>query len=513
MKKLLTSFQMKSIDYEAITNKGISSLILMENAGQCLSAEILTITNENNNVLFLCGKGNNGGDGFVAARHLVLNNINTKVISVFSKESLAGDALINYNNLLNFNEIIHLEDISKEHLNDLINKHDIIIDSLLGTGLKGAVKAPLDDIIKIINNSNKLVIAADIPSGICADTGKILGTAIKAKKTVTFATSKVGMYLYPAYEYCGEIINREISIPKTLLYRNEHNINLVTESYITQIFPKRIQDSHKNLFGRCIVIAGSKFMPGAALLTAKPVLKTGCGYCTLITEETNIQSLYAFIPECVFKPLNYPNNNNNELIKSIKQHSSIVIGPGLTTSREVINFVENLLLIIENTKIPLILDADAINCLSFINKFKLPENSVITPHPKELANLLEVKIEDILENKIYFTRLASEKYKCTTVLKGTNTIICDKDLNIYINNTGNSALATAGTGDVLSGIIGGFAAQNSNFVDMVILSVYLHGKSGEIASLEKNEYSVTAGDVINCIDKSINSVLSRSNFT
>lgn len=514
MKKVLTSLQMQNIDKYCIEHLNIPSSLLMENAGYELFKSIYEKTGLNlrTKILFICGKGNNGGDGFVAARHAVIKKLNINILSIAKPENMSKDTLLNHNVLRNFTDILYLDDLNLKYTEELINNHDIIIDAIFGTGLSNTIKEPYSQIIEFINRSNNYVVSADIPSGICSNSGKILGNAVKSNKTVTFAAHKLGMFMYPAVEYCGNIVVGEISIPHNVLNHEKHNINLITEDFIKNNIPKRIENSHKNSYGKCLVIAGSRLMPGAAFLSAKPVMKTGCGYCTLVTSQDRLSNSFGFMPECVFFDAELERQNIDRIVEEIKKNTSIVIGPGITDSENTVEFISSFIKKINDIIIPVIFDADALNCISKLENVRLPEMSVLTPHPKELSRLLKVELSEINDNRVKYARALSEKYNCITVLKGANTIISDKTGNIYINPTGNSALATAGTGDVLSGILGGFTAQNKDILNMVIVSVYLHGKAGEIASKKSNEYSVTAMDVIYNIENAINIVLGRSYF-
>ncbi len=512
MIKILTGSQMAEIDNKVTQELKIPVEILMENAGSAVAQSIFEITEDEQSetVLVICGKGNNGGDGFVAARHLIENNIDTTVISLYRENELSQAALLNHNILKHFTDIIYFDEIDLEYLTELVSSSDIIVDAILGTGLSSPVKDKISEVIDIINqNSCGTVVAVDIPSGLDSQSGKILGNAVIADYTVTFFAPKLGTILHPGTDISGEIILCDIGIPKKLLDSEDYKINLLTGEYAGSLMPYRPDNSNKGTFGNVLTVAGSGSMTGAAFLSAYSSLKSGAGYVTLACPLSIVPSVASAAPEIVYLPLEETKNRTIsedafEVVyeKAIKS-SCVLIGPGLSTENPAFEFVLELTKALNKAEIPVIYDADALNCFAMCGDCVLPENSIITPHPKELSRLMKVPVEEILKDRIASALKASRKLNTTVVLKGQRTVIADVEGNVYINPTGNSALAKAGTGDVLSGMIAGFAAQGLPLLEAAQLAVYVHGLAGEAASEDLTEYCVCASDLLDYIPDAI----------
>ncbi|OGI22032.1 MAG: hypothetical protein A2255_01005 [Candidatus Melainabacteria bacterium RIFOXYA2_FULL_32_9] len=512
--KVLTGTQMRNIDKKAIEELNIPSLILMENAGRAVFEQVIEILNEikdeHISVLVICGKGNNGGDGFAAARHLILEEIPVYVLSLYHEEELSGDALANHSALKNFTDIFYYDEIDAETFQDMLSISTVIIDAIFGTGLNTEITGHLYQVINTINEfAEGYVVSVDIPSGIDSNTGKILGNAVVADYTVSLFTPKLGTILYPGAEHSGEIIINDIGIPPTLLQEPDYNINLITGHYVCANLPLRPNESHKGMFGSVFNIAGSFGMTGAAFLSAYSSLKVGAGYSILATPESLVPIFSAMAPELVYAPLKETANKAiskesvNTALDMSEKSNIFLIGPGIGTDPSTVEFISEFTQKITDRGLSAIFDADALNCLAQMENFALPINSIITPHPKELSCLLKVSINDILDNRINYAREAACRFNTIVVLKGARTIIAEPDGTIHINPTGSSALATAGTGDVLGGMIAGFAAQGLELRDAAILGVYLHGATGDIATKNLTEYCVTASSLLDYIPDAI----------
>lgn len=520
MLKILSGKQMREIDRKAIEELKIPGIILMENAGRSVCEQVIEIIdstkNEINSVLVICGKGNNGGDGFVAARHLIENNIQTTVISIAMKDNLSASALINHNILEHFAEIIYFEEIGLDKLRNMVSESGIIIDAILGTGLNSPVKGNIKDIINSVNEyAEDFIVAVDIPSGINSDTGEIMDVAIVADYTITFHAIKSGLVNYPGAKYSGETIVSPIGIPEFLTEGADFNSRLITENYIHNTLPIRQESSHKGTFGKVFNVAGSAGMTGAAYLCALSSLKAGAGYSILAAPQSIVPIISSMTPEIVYVSLDETDEkavSERALDKALEKSRDAdiyLIGPGLGTDKSTIEFVSQFIQQLTDRGKSIIADADALNCLALReNNFYLQSNSLITPHPKELSRLMNIPVEEILKDRIKYARIAAEKFNTIVVLKGAHTVIAEPNGNIYINPTGNSGLATAGSGDVLSGMIAGFAAQGLNLKDAAIVGVYLHGLTGDIAAKELTEYSLTAAELLNYIPSAIKQVLS-----
>ncbi len=512
MIKVLSGQQMRKIDQKATKELEIPGILLMENAGRAVYQKIEEIAGvEDKSVLVICGKGNNGGDGFVAARHLMENSIQTTVISLFRPDSMSKDALINHNILQNFAEIVYLEDIDINRLKGLIAVSDVIVDAVFGTGLNSEVRGMAEEVINSINEyAEGEVVAVDIPSGICADTGKILGCAVIADYTVTFHCPKLGLLLYPGTERCGEIMVETIGIPEFLNDEKEINTYLITNHYAHILLPLRPENAHKGIFGKVFNISGSYSMTGAAYMCAMSSLLVGAGYSILAATKPVINSVASKASEIIYVPLEETSHgtiSENALPDALdKSFNSdvIAIGPGLSTDESTVKFVAGFIQQVTNRADTVLIDGDALNSIALQENRVLPLNSVITPHPKELSRLMDVSLEDILEDRLGSARNAALKLNTIVVLKGANTIIAEPDGNAFINVTGNSGLATAGSGDVLSGIIAGFIARGVEPKDAAILGVYLHGLAANIAVESLNDHSLTAVALMDYIPDAIN---------
>ncbi len=504
--KVVTGELMKEIDKCAIEDFNVPSIILMENASLSVVNIILENINtiKNPKITVVCGKGNNGGDGFCIARHLYQKNIDVNVIIV-------GDSLITEDALTNLNIIKKLQlpiielknekefDIVKE----LILKADIVVDAILGTGLKGGTKGIIKQTIDIINDNSRFTISVDIPSGVNSQTGHVETNAIQADITITFELVKQGLILYPGAEYTSELIVTNIGIPKQIINNIDTKVNVLEDKDIINLIPKRSARTNKGSYGKLMVIGGCEEMTGAVILTCKSAYKTGVGLVNLvapkevinITKCQTIENVNTIVPSFEGKVC----LESFEKIKdSINKYDAIAIGPGLGQSKQVTEFIYEFLY---NVTIPIVLDADALNAISKdINILKLIKAPVIiTPHPGEMSRLINVSIEDILNNTLYIVKEFSSKYNVITLLKDARTIIGNNKGEIYINTTGNASMAKAGSGDVLTGIIGSLLAQGKDPFLAAAISAYIHGRAGEKASKHLGMYGVLASDICNYI--------------
>lgn len=498
--KIVNSSQIKLLDKKTIEEFGIPSLVLMERAG----LEVFKILQKKyyfNKILILCGTGNNGGDGLVLAR--LFHSINKKVTIV-----LIGD------NNKRTQENRHQLDLVKklsinilDYTNDLdFNNYDLIIDSIFGVGLTRNLEGEYFEIINKANNSNSFKVAIDIPSGINADNGKILGIAFKANVTITFALPKIAHYSDQCLDYIGELHIVDIGIPE--FYYENINTNLVDENFIKNIFNfERKKNSHKGTFGRHLLIGGSIGLTGAINLAIKASLISGTGLVYGIVPNEIYNILASQIPSAMIYPI-----NDKKIYEIIENSNCISIGNGFGNNTENIKLLEYL---IENYKNPLIIDADAINHIS--KNIEILKNrkylTIITPHVGELSRLINVSINEIQQDRIKavsnFFNIFNNNF--ILVLKGAKTIISDSN-NIYINSTGSPSLARGGSGDILIGIIGSMICQNNNILNSVILSVYIHGLVGEIISNKINDINIIPENIIDYIPLAFNKIGKLSNI-
>ncbi len=506
--KLLNSREMREIDYQAINEYGIPSIVLMENAGirTVEVVEDLLESRGGKNVIVLVGKGNNGGDGLVIARHLLNSGVNVETFLMAFPDEMTADSYTNYKVLSKLSSQIYQlsgpDDLDKLMLSLLSG--DLVVDAIYGNGFKGCLSEFEARIVKMVNWSNLPVVAVDVPSGVEADTGKIYGEAIKATHTVTFALPKLGLIFEPGREYTGTLSVADISIPRVLLEDKKLKKNLINDDIIRPLIRPRPADSHKGSYGHVLVIGGSPGLTGAVIMSAYSALKTGAGLVTAALPESLLPVVESHLMEVMTAPLseNTQGYISLEALPAIENLLGIasvcVIGPGMSGYPEgnaVLRFI------LERSGIPLVIDADGLNALQgdtgILQGRQVPV--VLTPHPGEMARLTGKSIEEIQLNRLDIATHYAQEWGVTLVLKGNKTVIADPSGNIYINITGNPGMATAGSGDVLCGMITGLIAQGLKAQDAAIAGVYFHGLAGDFSKEKRGERSIVAGDIIEAI--------------
>ncbi|QZY55764.1 NAD(P)H-hydrate dehydratase [Crassaminicella profunda] len=516
--KIVNSEQIKQLDHMAMEEFFIPGIILMENAGVAVAHEILKSVKkkENKEVIIVCGLGNNGGDGFVAARHLFNKGIPVKVFIIGNPSDISGDAKINY-------DIIHKLEIDIQILvgvnnlkkfSEIIKTCSIIVDGIFGTGLKREIDGLIGEIIHTINESEKEVISIDIPSGISANNGAVYGTAVKADKTVVLALPKIGNLNYPGADYVGELILKDIGIPQKAIEKMQLNTNFITMDMVREIMPVRNRDTHKGSYGKAYIVAGSTGMTGAAILSCEAALKSGVGIIKMPVPQSLNTIMETRLTEVITVPL--PEfkkgvvgiRDIEKILKTMEESNVMAIGPGSGRSRELEELLRNIL---EHTNKPMILDADALNSLAnrkeFLNLIKCP--TIMTPHVGEMARLTDLEIDYINNNRIAVATEFAKKWNVVVVLKGARTIVAGPKEEIFINTTGNPGMATAGSGDVLTGIVTGLVAQGIEPLKAAVAGVYIHGKAGDIAAEKFGEYGLVASDILKEIPFAIKEVVGR----
>jgi len=493
MLKLVTSNQIREFESELIKKQGSNySLELMEKAGSGLAKCALSF---NDPFIIICGKGNNGGDGLVAARYLCESGKKVTVILTSDESELTQESKENLKRIKNKIQCLQITGENDKNFIEALNSSNTVLECLLGTGVKGKLNPLYAWIVRTISKSGKKIIACDIPTGIDPDTGNVFEFTIKADMTVTFGFVKQGIMLYPAKKYIGELKVVDIGLGEI-----ETQSFLISEKYVRDNLPKRLEDSNKGSFGRTLLVCGSNKYPGAALLASKAASSIGSGLTALSSPESVFSQVTAGIPE-----VTHVDFVLDGIIKESKKSSVIVIGPGLTTEKNIENLVKSLIVSVD---IPIVLDADGINVIANEREIiKSVKNEVIiTPHPKEFARLLGLTVNEVLNNKIGFIRDTAKKLNCTIVLKGPGTIIATKDEKLYVSPFANSALAKGGTGDVLAGFIGGLISQGLKLEIAACVGVYLHGKSAELVSRDKTVFSLLPQDLIEYLPKAITSL-------
>ncbi|HEY9061951.1 MAG TPA: NAD(P)H-hydrate dehydratase [Pseudobacteroides sp.] len=503
--KVATPEQIGRMDDETINKIGIPGIVLMENAALKVVEETTRSIGamEGKKVIVLAGKGNNGGDAYAVARHL--NNLGAYVsVYITSKKSeVKSDAQINLKIIENMN-IKTVEVVDKNILSEIkreLECCDAVIDGIFGTGFKGQVTGIIEEIVKLVNDSSKYVVSIDIPSGVNGETGKVLGKSIKAHKTVTFTFPKTGLLISPGCEHTGELVIADIGIPKSICDAVNMKTTLIDKEHVSDIIPKRIKESSKGNYGRVLIISGSTGMTGSGCLCAKAALRSGAGlvYLGVPAVLGNIYS--AQLVEPIVIPFedkgkeHFSKESAKDILKQMEKMNVAAIGPGISCRQDIIELVQEILV---NASVPIVLDADALNAVSkdaaILKKAKVPV--VVTPHPGEMARLMGMSISDIQNDRIKHAGDFSAQYNVITVLKGSKTIIAAPGGRIYINPTGNPGMSTAGTGDVLTGIIAGFIGQGFTPEDSAVAGVFLHGLAGDMAAHKKGQYGIIAGDLI-----------------
>lgn len=509
--KATTAAEMREIDQTATQLYGIPGIVLMENAGGEIARKIQSILGEvpGKKVCIFAGKGNNGGDGYVVARHLFNQGAKVKVFLLGSSKNITGDAKINLDIITNM-EINILEITSERDWDQVkiaVAFADCLLDGILGTGFRGAIDGEVARAIEIMNNSGRAIVAVDIPSGVDANTGQVRGGAVKACHTVTLGLPKPGLLLYPGAAYAGVITVANIGLPSSLLLDNEIKQNMITAAEVRNLLPPRQADAHKGSCGKVLIVAGSQGLTGAAALSSQAALRAGAGLVTLGIGESLHDIMEAKLTEVMTKPL-------PEIIKGAIGRKAVpyieefagecnvlAIGPGIGRQEETMTAVREL---VKSVSCPLVIDADGLQSLVGFTEI-LPDLSgvaVLTPHPGEMARLIGLSPERINQDRIGIARQAAGQWGSIVVLKGARTVIAFPDGEVYINTTGNAGMATGGTGDVLTGVIAAFIAQGLSSHAAAVAGVYIHGLAGDIAA-HNGGIGLTASDVIQALPAAI----------
>lgn len=509
---------MQRLDQLTIQEYGIPALLLMENAGQKTFSRLNSLFGslKDKSILIFAGAGNNGGDGLVLGRHLLQTGSNPAVYLVSGDLSLKKEAKVNYDIFKKIGGRIFDGKGSPSALDSLIQNSDILVDAIFGTGLNRPMEVKILETIQKINASGKKVVALDIPSGVSADTGALWGGAVKADLTSTYGLPKKGHFLFPGASFRGKLYVEEIGIPSTLIEKESFKTEILERPFIQKIFPrKRPQDSHKGIFGHLLVIAGSRGKRGAGALCCKAALRSGAGLVTwALPERLDIPD--SFIPEAMTLPLPETAEGTlslaaeKPLLSFAKNKNAVAIGPGLSTHPETRELIKRLL---PQITCPIILDADGITLLTeekgLLKKIRVPV--LMTPHPGEFGKFLGLDARAVQKERVALLSETASQYGCTILLKGAYSLIADPNHSVWINPTGNPGMATAGTGDVLTGMIAGFCAQGIPFPEAAQIGVYLHGLSGDLALEEKGEISLMASDMIEKIPLAVQHLTTGKN--
>ncbi len=517
---LVTAEEMRAFDRAAINDYGIPGIVLMENAGRT-TFHILR-TNLGGSVRGLraavvAGPGNNGGDGYVIARYLINHGADVDTFLLSPREKIGGDALTNLQVLEKMtSRIVEVTDAEAlEEVRWTLEDKDLIVDAILGTGLNSEVRSPFREAILMINGAPGLRLAVDIPSGLDSDTGRIMGCAIKADLTATYGFMKLGMALYPGVYYCGEVEVVDISIPlpaiennppKAIVYsipRAEHYLGLRSDP-----------EAHKGIFGHLLVLGGSPGKTGAPCMAARAASRMGAGLVTVGVPASLNPILEAKLTEEMTEPLpeNLAGYLGEAAAERILQLSEgmrcLVLGPGLSTTQGIPELVTKLLTTYRGW---VVIDADGLNALApNLDVLKgTKAKMVLTPHPGEMSRLTKKTTSEVQDDRVGLARAIASEYGVWLVLKGARTITASPAGKMFVNTTGSPWMASGGQGDVLSGILGGLLVQGIPPEEAIPFGVYLHGLAADKVSERFQGSSVLAGDVLNELPATLNSLVSK----
>ena len=499
--KVISSETMQILDRRTITEAGISGAVLMENAGRCCVEQIRSGFGDGTGrrAVIIAGKGNNGGDGYVIARLLTEQGWEVDVFVLADRQQITGDAALNLERL-NPEKICFATDKLPETFNDVLDGANVIIDAMLGTGLNSEISGLINDAVKAVNISGRPVVAVDIPSGLHATTGRIMGDAVRADLTVTFACAKLGHILLPGAEYVGRLVVADIGIPQELI-KDTPGYEYLNAAAIQPLLHRRRRQAHKGHFGHCLIIAGSTGKTGAAALAANSAVRTGSGLVTLGVPAMLNQILEIKTTEAMTVPLPDAGYGYHgeiafpEIERIMQNKDALAIGPGVGTNPPTKELVLKLM---EKATMPLVIDADGLNIIAediHVLKRMKSKKVVLTPHPGEMARLMGTTVSELEATRIPAAQEFARQYGVYLILKGARTVIAAPSGEIAVNGSGNPGMASGGMGDVLTGIVISLLGQNYNPWDACRIAVFLHGFSADLVAAEKGEIGMNATDV------------------
>ncbi len=491
MRFLADGLEMRGMDRYSIETIGIPSIVLMEHAAAAAVDEMRGCLEGQPSILIVCGTGNNGADGLAMARLLDNEGYAVQVAPVGNQMKATEEWKTQAEICSRLDIPFVHQELSAEYIRS--NRIGVVVDGLFGTGLSRMVTGAFQEAIEAINRSGAYVVSIDIPSGISADSGAVLGCAVKADLTVTFQCEKLGMALYPGKKYCGQTVVRDIGIPPMSQRTVAPRAFTMDETDLEQM-PERPSYSNKGTFGRVLVIAGAKNMAGAAILSGTGAYRSGAGLVRVLTVEENRVILQSTLPEAILTTYSGKELPLDVLEEACGWASSIVIGPGLGLSDQTTSLLRYVL---QYRKVPVVIDADGLNTLAVHREMldSLGENAVLTPHLGEMSRLIGTPVSHITMDLPETACTFSERYGAVLVMKDAKTLVADGKNRLYVNTCGNSGMATGGSGDVLAGVIGGLLAGGMEPFEAASYGVLLHSLAGDAAAAELGERAVTAGEI------------------
>ena len=527
MMKLATPDEMRQIDRAAAERYGVSGLALMENAGAAVAKVAFSVATRASravragvcgrdqdepappvSVCILAGRGNNGGDGFAATRHLAGYGARVSVYVVGDPSTISGDARTNLDAMMKSGIcVVPLLDAGAwSAAREDLAASSVIIDAILGTGARGAPSPEAARAISLMNESPAPIVAVDTPSGMDALTGAVPGECVNAHTTVTLALAKTGLATYPGASCAGRVVVDGIGMPPPLLDFSEIRTGLTTPDDVRAALPVRRPDAHKGDFGRVLIVAGSPGMSGAPSLAAMGALKSGAGLVHLLVPAAIAGEVSARHAEVMTHPA--PEPCLPAILEMAAACQAVVIGPGMSCCERTSAVVDA---VVSQVRVPLVLDADAINVVAGKARAlrEAKAQVVLTPHPGELGRLMGVGADEINRDRLGWARRAALETGATVVLKGARTVIADQSGEAYVNPTGNSGMATAGMGDILAGVTGSLCAVGLDGLAAGYCSAYLHGLAGDFAARERGTDGMVAGDVLVHVPESFTAVRTK----
>ncbi len=518
--KIVTAEIMRRLDRRAIEDFGIAGLILMENAARAIFNALGRYFPDlpKRRVALFAGRGNNGGDALALARYLHNKKILYAVYLLAEKSELRDEAAINLEIITKMGGKLYSLTNADElaNLKPEIAHHDLFIDGIFGTGLKGPIKGLAYDVIDFINSLQRPVVAIDLPSGIDADSGQIWGICLRAALTVTLGLPKRGLCVYPGAQYCGHLIVADIAIPEEAIQQETIKDYLMEGADFARLLPSRQPNTHKGDFGHLFVLAGSPGKTGAATMVCEAAVRVGAGLVTLGIPESLNPILEVKLTEAMTEPLPETKEKTlslsalNRIRELMFRKTALSIGPGLSLNPQTTRLVQKVL---RENNLPVVIDADGLTALT--GKTEILKRSrapiILTPHPGEMARLLGVSIQEIQQNRMEVARKFAEDNKVILVLKGARSLVASPEGEVFVNPTGNPGMASGGMGDVLTGMIGGFLAQGMPALEATKLGVFLHGLVGDFVAHKKGERGLAATDLIVETPRVLNALAAQKN--
>lgn len=502
--RVVTSREMRDIDQSAIEKFKIPSIVLMENAG-LRTAELVSRKYQSmgwrSDILVFAGKGKNGGDALVTARHLIAMGHRVRLFVLHGSDAYKDEAKQNLEILLSQKvRPIVLENIGPlEEFLASAQGPFLAIDGLLGIGFKGPLAGLYADVVDLVNAKADYIISLDIPTGVDATTGAVVGNAINSDLTIAYGFSKLGHFIAPGALHRGELKVVDIALPPR--FQKDGVIHALTIDNVAPLLRRRDRYGHKNSFGHTLLIGGSRGKLGAISMAARACLRVGTGLVTVATWEDAFENLHVRLDdEIMSMPLSFEEKAYAKYKEQVKDFSSVVVGPGMGVGERAQRLFRDL---IDFYHGPLVIDADAINLLADkTTREKLAARkgpSLITPHPGEMARMLDVSTSDVVNHPKECVERAADQMNAVVLLKGATTFISAGEGQLYLNHYPNDGMATAGSGDVLAGMIGGIVGQGMNPREAVCLGVFSHSISGEFAAAKMGHRAMTASDIIGCL--------------